>query len=141
MPKIIVERPNQWANKAQRFNIYIDTKKVGSIGNDETVGFDVSARKHEIVIRNNWLSGNKSLDVDLSNNENKTLRMVNSKRTILYAVIIGALLGFAYELIKTHFDLETTWFTEFTFTLFLGALVIIPFLRRYFWKLMQVNDE
>lgn len=141
MPKIIVERPNQQASKSKRFNIYIDTKKVGSIGNNETVAFKVSPRKHEIEIRNNWLNGNKLLDVDMSDNNNRTVRMLSSKSTIFFTIIIGALVGLVYGFIKIYFDVATTWFTELIFILFLIALVIIPFFRRYFWSLKEVIEE
>ena len=141
MPIIIIERPNQSANKAQRFNIFIDTIKVGSIGNDEIVQFKVSPRKHEIEIRNNWLNGSKTIDLDFTDNKNKTIRVSNSKFAILFAVIIAAIIGLIYALIEIHFNLETTWLTELIFILFLSALVIIPFFRKYFWKVEEVKDK
>lgn len=76
MPQITIVRPYEWANQQKKTYIYIDGVRVGCVGIDQTVHFDITHGKHTVELKQKWLSGgSKPLEVDLTNKKETTLKM------------------------------------------------------------------
>ena len=89
MAKITILRPYEWANKQKNTHIYIDGERVGSVGIGQTAQFDVTPGKHTVVLKQKWLSGgSKPLEVDLSQNEEITIKMRTYKYNWLVLLIL-----------------------------------------------------
>lgn len=81
LPKISVVRPYEWFNQRKKIDMYLDGQHLGYIGVDKTVHFEVSPGKHTLTLNNLWPARNNTIEVDLSDNKDKTMRMTSSKIT------------------------------------------------------------
>ena len=72
-------RPYEWYNQKKNIKVFIDNEEVGAVGIDNTVHFDVSSGKHKVVLKNRLSNGSQPFEVDLSNNEDKIIRMSTFK--------------------------------------------------------------
>lgn len=79
MPKITIERPYEWQNQRKKIDVYIDNSKVGSVGVNETVQFGAEAGKQTLTLKNLWPSPNTSIEVDLSDNRDKIIKVKSYK--------------------------------------------------------------
>ena len=143
MSKIIIERPYERVNKRKNINVYIDNEKVGTVACDETVHFDVSPGKHKVVLRNNWTSGSKSLEVDVSMNEDKTIRMSSFKYGWLFAFVVAFCIHFIYLLLNKQFNLESMISVDVYMLLFISLVlvIILLFFRKHDLKLKEVDGS
>ncbi len=146
MPKITIVRPYEWYNQGKKMSIYIDDKKVGSVGIDKTVQFDVSPGKHTVFIGNKWLGGSKTIEFDLSDNERKTIKMSSFKYTWLIVVsggFVGAFMNTFYLFLKNLFNLESTIsfgvFSLLVIIIFISIVLLI--FRKHTLKLEVVEGE
>jgi hypothetical protein len=56
MPKIVITRAAEWANRLRGVGLYLDGKRIGSIANGETKSFDLSPGMHTLEARIDWCS-------------------------------------------------------------------------------------
>ena len=56
MPKLIIQRPNEFINRFREYVIYIDGKNIGSIANGKIKEFDVTSGSHSLVAKIDWCS-------------------------------------------------------------------------------------
>jgi DNA-directed RNA polymerase delta subunit len=74
MPKIVIERTSQYANKMRKINVYINNQKVSSIKNGETKEISLQEGVHQIFAKIDWCK-TKPLQFSLSANEVKKLQL------------------------------------------------------------------
>ncbi|MCF6132196.1 hypothetical protein [Flavobacterium wongokense] len=87
MPKIIIKRTSEFANKFRSIGLYINNKKIGSIQDGKSLEFDIEPGSHLIEAKIDWCSSNV-IHVDIKDNE--TQRFLLSGRnpfTSLYYVM------------------------------------------------------
>lgn len=82
---------------------------IGYIGIDKTIHFEVSPGKHILTLNNQWPARNTPIEVDLSDNKDKTMRMASSKITPWIAFGGTLLVTFIYSLVRTYFGVEASW--------------------------------
>lgn len=141
MAKITIVRPYEWANKQKNTHIYIDGERVGSVGIDQTAQFDVTPRKHTVVLKQKWLSGgsSKPLKVDLSNKDEITIKMTSYKYNWSVLLVLFPLIASGY-LILTNINSFMVKFMAGLLVLGLICLVIyMLFLRTWFIKIEEVE--
>ena len=107
MPKITIVRPYEWTNQRKNINVYIDDEKVGSVGIDSTVHFEVSPGKHKVVLKNRLSNGSQPLEVDLSDNEDKTIRMSTFKYLWLISIVAGIAIYTINKFLISFSDFES----------------------------------
>jgi hypothetical protein len=56
--RLIVKRPNQYADKIRRYRIYVDGLRVGTLKALDELPLDVSVGEHEVVARIDWCRSN-----------------------------------------------------------------------------------
>lgn len=88
MAKIYIDRPNEIFHRGTPYQIYIDDKKVGEVGNGENKYFEVGQGKHTVVSKMNFFMGSSIVSVILKGNEDKGLK-VNGVRGVLWFVSIS----------------------------------------------------
>ncbi len=107
MPKITIERPYESHNQKKRIDVYINNAKVGNIGVDETVHFEVDDGQHTLMLKDQWPYQNTSIDMDVSDNKGKHFKMTTSKWHT-WMVIIGILIiSFSSSLIAKAFNITS----------------------------------
>lgn len=138
MSTITITRPYQWTNQALSINIYIDGEKVGNIKAGETKHYEVTAEKHKVFVKNNW-GGSQPVEVDVSNNETKALRLSSFKYLVLLAPIIICAVFIIYFSIKTFFNLEQNMVLDIIIMLLLYLAFFFTFGRTHYWRLEEVG--
>ena len=139
MSKISIIRPIEWANQKKNSNVYIDGNKAGRVGINKTAQFDVSPGKHKVLLRNNWLGGSKSVEVDLSRHEEKTIKMTSLKYGFLVPLVVAFFVDIIYSFMKVYFNWENSFLLNLIPVLLISGLILIPLLRHYFLKLEVVD--
>ena len=112
MPKIIIERPYEWNNQRKKIEVYIDNTKVGHVGIDDTQQFEVAAGQHTLMLKNPWPSRNTIIDVDVNDNQNKTIKMSTSKYNPWIMFGSATLLLAIINIIKYFSNIELFWTVE-----------------------------
>lgn len=59
MPKIVVHRETEWANKARKVAIFLNGKKLGTIEDRQVIAFEVPEGEQELVAKIDWCRSNK----------------------------------------------------------------------------------
>ena len=137
MPKITIVRPYEWTNQRKNINVYIDDEKVGSVGIDSTVHFEVSPGKHKVVLKNRLSNGSQPLEVDLSDNEDKTIRMSTFKYLWLISIVAGIAIYTINKFLISFSDFESITSLAVVFAVVLFFLLF--FSSRYAIKLKEVE--
>ncbi len=106
MPKITIERPHEWANQSNYINIYIDGEKVGAVAYADTMNFEITPGKHIVVTAKMKSIKSKPLEVDLSNNEDKIIRISTCKFWVLLPLAFTMILAIIFLILflVLHFE-------------------------------------
>lgn len=139
MPKITIIRPYEWANQKKNISIYIDGNKGGRVGIDKTVQFDVQSGKHKVVLGNYWAGRTKPIEVEVSSNEDSTIRMSTSQYGLLMGPLIVFIAFTIFAGIVAIFDLHSSFIARVLIVLPISLLLYIPFISRYYMKLEELN--
>ena len=137
MPKITIVRPYEWSNQRKNINVFIDDEKVGSVGIESTVHFEVSPGKHKVVLKNRLSNGSQPLEVDLSDNEDKTIRMSTFKYLWLSGIVAGIAIYTINKFLISFSDLESITSLAVVFAVVLFFLLF--FSSKYAIKLKEVE--
>ncbi len=92
MSKIIIKRLPAYGDSLRDYKIYIDDKKIGKIGEEETKEFDLPNGAHTIYAKIDWFKSQK-IQFNLSDTEEKYFEVVsNSFIKMSIALFIGLVL-------------------------------------------------
>lgn len=138
MPKLTIVRANESLNPKKNIYVYIDGNKIGPISPGKTLHYDLPQGKYKIVLRHKWAGGSQPIEVDMTDNGDKTIRMTTSKFGLPIAVLISVLINIGYTFIRIEFDLMKNLFLNLFIVLSLGALILLPLARHYYLKLEEV---
>jgi len=139
MPKITIVRPYEWTNQERKTNIYIDGEKVGCVGIDQTVQFEVSPVRHKIVLRQKWSGGSKPLELDLSDNKDTTIKMRSFKYNWLILIIIFPLINSAYLTLINIDIFIVKVMGNFLVVGLIYLIIYMLFLRTRFIKVREIE--
>ena len=146
MQKIIIVRTNQWFSQAKNIYVYINDEKVGVIAPGEIVQFEVSAGKHRVEVRSNWIGGSNILVVDVKKNEDKIIRMSSLTYTFFTTVTAAVFVGMSvYEYRNSS---QLNWskgmisnpLTLLLVNIFLIVLLLFTLYRRHYFKLEEAEE-
>ncbi|NLZ94764.1 MAG: hypothetical protein GX921_02930 [Bacteroidales bacterium] len=138
MPKVTIVRPYEWNNQKKKIKVFIDNKHVGHVGIDETVHFEVSPGKHSLMLKDGWPVRNASIDVDLSDNQNKVINMSTYKRRFWAPFIIILLTSMGYSIARSLFNIELSWYIEI---LVLASVIFIALLIFSKNEVLKLEEE
>ena len=112
MPKITIVRPYEWNNQKKKIKVFIDNKHVGHVAIDETVHFEVSPGKHTLMLKDGWPVRNTSIDVVLSDNQDKIINMSTYRRRFWAPFLIVLLTSMSYSIVRSLFNIEPSWYID-----------------------------
>ena len=107
MPIITIERPYESHNQKKRIDVYINNAKVGNVGVDETVHFEVDAGQHTLMLKGQWPYPNTSVNMNVSNNKGKHFKMTTSNWHNWMAIIGILIISFCSSLIAKAFNIPS----------------------------------
>ena len=141
MPRITIVRAHEWANHAKNINIYIDGEKAARVGINQTVQIDLSPGKHKIVLKQRWAGGSKPLVVDLSDNDDKTLKMSSFSYGFLVAPFLYIIVSSFYHTVLTSAGFLDYLLGNALVVVLVSILRYFTFFRTRFLKLEEVEID
>ena len=138
MSTITITRPNQWSNQSISINVYIDDELSGEIAGGETKDFEVKPGKHTVYVKNNW-GGSQPVEVDVRENNIKTLRLTSFKYVILLSPLIIIAVFIVYFSIKNFFNLRQNMVVDSIIMVLFYAIVFLGFAKKHYWRLEEVS--
>lgn len=129
MAKITIIRPYEWNNQKKKIKVYIDDKQVGSVGIEERMSFDVSPGKHTLKIRDQWPGRSTSIEVDLNENQDKTINMSTYKRRFWAPFLIALLTTMGYSIVRSLLNIESNWSIDILVIAFMIAVTLLVFTK------------
>ena len=116
MPKIIIKRNSEWANKYRSFDLYLNGKKISEIKDKELLTFEIPEGKYILEAKIDWC-GSKPVNLELAEDDLKRIEIsgfVLSKYFLPLAIFTGLIYFGIY--LKFHKN-----------SLLLGALLMFIF--------------
>jgi hypothetical protein len=94
MPKIIINRKGEWANRLRKINVFIDGRNAGGVKNDGSEEFVLEPGKHTVECKIDWCSC-KPVEMELREGDVKILKLQSGVKYmwVFYIVIIAAFVG------------------------------------------------
>ena len=139
MPKIIIERPYEWYNQKKKIDVYIDNTKVGHVGIDETVQFEVTAGQQTLMLKNQWPARNSIINVDVSDNRDKTIKMKSLKWPFWIVLLSVGFISIVSSLIRSYFNIESFWAVQAPVLAFILIVVMLVAFKKEPLKLEVLN--
>ncbi len=137
MAKITIIRPYEWNNQKKKIKVYIDDKQVGSVGIEERMSFDVSPGKHTLKIRDQWPGRSTSIEVDLKDNQDKTINMSTYKRRLWAPFLIALFTTMGYSIVRSLLNIESNWSIDIPVIAFMIAVTLMVFTKTKNFKLEE----
>jgi hypothetical protein len=136
MGKLILSRKKEWQNKARKFRIYIDGKKIDTIANGEIKEIEIEPGKHKLILKIDWCS---SPEVDIEISEEKSTMMETSGYKLgNWVTLIMALLFGAFFTIKIFLDKDIEELVYLIIPFFLIILYYLTFGRKKYIVLKEM---
>ena len=112
MAKIYIDRPNEIFNGRTPHQIYIDDKKVGTIGNGENKSFEVEQGEHTVVTKMNFFMGSPKVLVKVKGDEVQRLKVTGISGAIWLVGVAAVAFGIRYAM-EPFFDID-----QYTYIMF-----------------------
>lgn len=139
MPIITIQRPYEWYNQKKKIDVYIDNTKVGHVGIDKTVQFEVVAGQHTLMLKNQWPARNTIIDVDVSDNRDKNMKMKSSQWPFWTLFISAAFISITAPLIRSYFNIESFWYVQIPMIAFVFISIMLVASKKEGLRLKVLN--
>ena len=139
MPKITIVRPDKWFRQEKSLTIFIDHKEVGNTDVIKDLDFEVSSGIHNVMIKNKWGAESNLLELDLSNNEDRTIKMWSSKYIFPFFLILATITTIVYSSIRELFDIEPDSLNNTFILILMYLLIFVLLFRKNYLKLKEVG--
>ena len=146
MQKIIIVRTNQWFSQSKNIYVYINDEKVGAIAPGEIVQFEVSAGKHSVEVRSNWIGGSNNLVVDVKKNEDNIIKMSSLAYTFFSSIAAATFVGMSVYKYKNSSQLNwnngiiSNPLVILLVSILLIVLLMVTLYRKHYFKLEEVEE-
>jgi hypothetical protein len=131
MAKINIQRTSEYNNRLRDYQIYIDNKKTGTIGNGEQKSFEIDEGTHIIEAKIDWC-GSPKVTLEIKNDESKNLKVGGFKygKWLVPSSLFLLLLSF---LLNHFFDFY--YLTYLIYPVFLLLIYYLTFGRKKYLTL------
>ena len=95
MPKLLIRRNSEWANKLRAFELFLNGRKIGEIKDRELLSFEIPEGNYELMARIDWC-GSQPLKIEIAEGEVKRVEIKGFifSRYFLTMALITAVLYF-----------------------------------------------
>ena len=93
MPKLLIKRNSEWANKMRSFELFLNGVKISEIKDNQLISFNIPEGKYQLVAKIDWC-GSKPVYFDISEDEVKRIEIkgfIFSKYLLPTAILVGLL--------------------------------------------------
>lgn len=117
MATIIIHRKGSFNNRMREYHLFLDGKKVASIGNGQSKEVETTAGQHTIIAKIDWCSS-QELTLILSENEKVTLTVDGFKNS-------NWIMPLALGSISLHFLLKIIFRFEYLIFLMIPTFLLL----------------
>lgn len=135
MPKLLIRRNSEWANKMRSFDLYLNGRKFAEIKDRQVLSYTLPEGKYQLVARIDWC-GSKPIDFEIKEGEEKRIEIrgfIYSKYLLPIAVFIGLL----YFAIYLKFDVNSLFLATVMMFLFGYIFYFMSFGRNQYLRLLE----
>ena len=93
MPKLIIKRNSEWANKMRSFDLYLNGRKFTQIKDRQVLSYNIPEGKYQLIAKIDWC-GSKPVNFELGKGEEKRIEIrgfIFSKYLLPIAIFTGLL--------------------------------------------------
>lgn len=93
MPKLLIKRDSEWANRSRTFDLFLNGRKIGEIKDRQLLSFDIPEGNYELMARIDWC-GSRPLKIEITEGEVKRVKIkgfIFSKYYLPLAMFTAAL--------------------------------------------------
>jgi|GEM_PF-1072761 len=116
MPKLLIKRNSEWANKMRSFDLYLNGRKFSEIKDKQILSFEIPEGTYQLKARIDWC-GSKPLNIEIAEGEIKKIE-VKGFIFSTYLLPLAVISGFLYFVIYFKYHINS---------LFLGSLLMFFF--------------
>ncbi|MCG9972746.1 hypothetical protein [Christiangramia crocea] len=135
MPKLLLKRNSEWANKMKTYHLYLNGREFTEIRHDEVLSFEIPEGKYRLEARVDWC-GSQPLELEFKEGEIRKVEItgfVFSK--YLFPSALSTLI--IYMAIYFHFKVNSLFLAS-VLMFFFGYLVyFMTFGRKHYLRLME----
>lgn len=136
MPKLIIKRNSEWANKMRSFELYLNGRKFTDIKDKQVLSFEIPEGKYQLKAKIDWC-GSRPLNIEIKEGEIKRVEVegfIFSKYLLPLAVTSGLLYFGIYFKYNTN-----SLFLATLLMLFFGyMLYFMSFGRNQYLRLKEI---
>lgn len=135
MPKLLIKRNSEWANKMRSFDLYLNGRKFAEIKDKQTLSFTIPEGTYQLKARIDWC-GSKPINIDLKEGELKRIEIkgfVFSK----YLFPIALFTGILYFGIYFKFNYNSLFLATVMMVLFGYMFYFMSFGRNQYLRLRE----
>lgn len=136
MPKLIIRRNSEWANKMRSFDLYLNGVKFTEIKDKQVLSFEIPEGKYRLHAKIDWC-GSQPLDIELGEGE---LRKVEVSGFILssYLFPVTLLICLLYFVIYLKYDHNSLFLATLMMLMFGYLFYFITFGRNHYLRLKEI---
>lgn len=136
MPKLIIKRNSEWANKMRSFDLYLNGVKFAEIKDKQVLSFEIPEGKYQLIAKIDWC-GSQPLIIEIREGEIKRIEVTGfifSK----YFLPLGVIAGLLY--FGIYFKYGTNSFLLATILMFFFGYMIyfMSFGRNQYLRLNEI---
>ena len=135
MPKLLIKRNSEWANKMRSFDLYLNGRKFAEIKDKQVLSFTVPEGKYQLMAKIDWC-GSQPIEIDLKEGEIKRVEVkgfIFSKALLPAAIVTGAL----YFGIYFKFHINSLFLATAMMVLFGYMMYFMSFGRNQYLRLKE----
>ena len=136
MPKIILKRNSEWANKMRTFDLYLNGKKFTAIKDKGILSYDIPVGKYQLIAKIDWCASQPVI-FDL---EEGDIRRFEIKGFIFskYLLPITIFFGLLYFGLYLKFGINSLIVATIMMALFGYFLFFITFGRNHYLRINEI---
>lgn len=135
MPKLLLKRNSEWANRMKTYVLYLNGEKFTEIGHDEVLSFEIPEGRYQLVARVDWCSS-QPLDLEFKEGEVRKIEVtgfVFSK----YLFPVAMLTLIIYMAVYFHFQINSLLLAGILMFFFGYMVFFMSFGRSHYLRLIE----
>jgi len=136
MPKLLIKRNSEWANKMRSFDLYLNGRKFAEIKDKQVLSFEIPEGKYQLMAKIDWC-GSQPLDIEISEGEIKRIEVkgfIFSK----YLLPVAVVSGFLYFGIYFKYNTNSLFLATLLMIFFGYMLYFMSFGRNQYLRLREI---
>lgn len=137
MPKLLIKRNSEWANKMRNFQLYLNGRKFTQIKDRQLLSFEIPEGTYRLEARIDWC-GSRPLDFEVKKGETKRIEIrgfIFSRYFLPVALVIVLL----YTGINLHYHVNSLFLGAVMMGLFGYFLFFISIGRNQYLRIIEIS--